>query len=150
MATVKDLEAQLKAMTESNRNKESELRKQIAKQKKSEEHNLIMAIGKFAKKRFYTLETIEDFENFFYGISVPDPPARKEEIPKKSISETEAPTNQMIYQMPSENPIPEIKKSENSQVENPAPKNQISEIPMSQNQEDELLKSALASFAMPD
>lgn len=150
MATVKDLEAQLKAMTESNRNKESELRKQIAKQKKSEEHNLIMAIGKFAKKRFYTLETIEDFENFFYGISIPDPPVRKEEIPKKSISETGAPTNQMIYQTTSAAPVSENEKFQNSQKENPVPEIQKSEIPMSQNHEEELLKSALASFAMPD
>lgn len=67
MASSKELQAQLDKLKQD----ESKLRKQIAKQKRQEEDALIKAIGKCAKKRFYTLKSLEDFENFFNSISIP-------------------------------------------------------------------------------
>lgn len=59
---------------------EDRLRKQILKQKRHEEGELIKQIGKFALKRFYTLKSYKEFEDFFNSISVP---------PEKKIEKTD-------------------------------------------------------------
>lgn len=66
-----ELQKQLDELKLANKQKEAELRKQIAKQKRREEDALIKCIGKLAKQRFYTLKSFDDFEKFFNSISVP-------------------------------------------------------------------------------
>ena len=66
--TVKELEAQLDALKAETRNKEKELRKQIAKQKRHEQDAFVKAVGKLAVETFSELHNEAEFKEFFDGI----------------------------------------------------------------------------------
>lgn len=95
MASAKDIQAQLDAM----KDKQTELRKQLTKQKRKEERELIYTIGKYAKERFSTLKTEQQFKDFFYSISIPEEPKddvakEQSEIQKTASAEV---GNQSVY-----------------------------------------------------
>lgn len=65
MATSQELQAQLDALKLETKNKEKELRKQIAKQKRQEEDAFIKAIGKLTIKTFPFLHSEAEFKQYF-------------------------------------------------------------------------------------
>ena len=60
-----DLEKQLDDLKQVNRQKETALRKEIAKRKRQEEEELVKAVGKLALKTFPKCKSENAFEQFF-------------------------------------------------------------------------------------
>ena len=66
--TTSELQKQLDELKLANKQKEAELRKQIAKKKRQEEDAFTKAVGKLARECFPKLKTPEEFAKLFEGI----------------------------------------------------------------------------------
>lgn len=63
--TAQELQNKLDNLKKENKEKEFELRKEIAKQKRKERADFVKAVGEFMIKRFPEFTTIEQFEKAF-------------------------------------------------------------------------------------
>lgn len=63
--TTSELQKQLDELKLANKQKEAELRKQIAKKKRQEENEFTREVGKLARERFPKLKTLEEFAKLF-------------------------------------------------------------------------------------
>ena len=66
--TTSELQKQLDELKLANKQKEAELRKQIAKRKRQEDDAFTKAVGKLARERFPKLKTPEEFEQLFSSL----------------------------------------------------------------------------------
>lgn len=65
MATVKELDEKLQALTKKNREEEQALRKTIKKQKAQEDLKLTKDVGKLARQYFPHCKSVDDFKSLF-------------------------------------------------------------------------------------
>ena len=63
--TTSELQKQLDELKLANKQKEAELRKQIAKKKRQEDNALTMAVGKLMREHYPKFTTIEEFQKLF-------------------------------------------------------------------------------------
>lgn len=63
--TTSELQKQLDELRLANKQKEAELRKQIAKKKRQEDNALTMAVGKLMREHYPKFKTIEEFQKLF-------------------------------------------------------------------------------------
>lgn len=60
-----EMEKQLEALKQANRQKETNLRKQIAKRKRQEKDAITKAVGELAIKSFPKCKSVDDFDRLF-------------------------------------------------------------------------------------
>lgn len=79
MATLDEMVKELDSFKRMNREKEREMRKAITRQKRKEDAQFTREVGKVARKYFANFTSIEQFEQKFAEMTLPEQPMQRQE-----------------------------------------------------------------------